>query len=38
MPDLSPSNPRFRLATELWKRLPLGVTKAVGPVLTRYVP
>jgi FemAB-related protein (PEP-CTERM system-associated) len=38
MPDLSPSNPRFRLATEVWKRLPLGVTKALGPILTRYVP
>jgi FemAB-related protein (PEP-CTERM system-associated) len=38
MPDLSPSNPRFRLATELWKRLPLGITKALGPLLTRYVP
>jgi FemAB-related protein (PEP-CTERM system-associated) len=38
MPDLSPSNPRFRLATEFWKRLPLGVTKALGPLLTRFVP
>jgi FemAB-related protein (PEP-CTERM system-associated) len=38
MPDLSPSNPRFRLATAVWKRLPLGVTKVLGPVLTRYVP
>jgi FemAB-related protein (PEP-CTERM system-associated) len=38
MPDLSPSNPRLHLATEVWKRLPLGVTKVLGPALTRYLP
>jgi|SRR5690349_655424 len=38
MPDISPSNPKFRLAAAVWKRLPLGVTKTVGPALTRYLP
>ncbi len=38
MPNLSPSNPKMRLAVETWKRLPLGVTKLAGPLLTRYLP
>jgi len=38
MPNLSPSNPKMRLAVEGWKRLPLPVTRLVGPLLTRYLP
>jgi len=38
MPDLNPSNPRMRLAVDTWKRLPLPVTKVLGPRLTRYLP
>jgi FemAB-related protein (PEP-CTERM system-associated) len=38
LPNLSPSNPKMRLAIETWKRLPLSVTKIVGPVLTKYLP
>jgi FemAB-related protein (PEP-CTERM system-associated) len=38
MPDLSPSNPKMRLAVNTWKRLPLPLTKVIGPRLTRYLP
>lgn len=38
LPDISPGNPRLRLATRLWSRLPLSVTKVIGPYLTRYIP
>ena len=38
MPDLSPSNPRFNLAQRVWPRLPLPVTKVLGPLVTRYLP
>jgi FemAB-related protein (PEP-CTERM system-associated) len=38
MPDMSPSNPKLHLAVEAWKRLPLSLTKLVGPILTRYLP
>jgi FemAB-related protein (PEP-CTERM system-associated) len=38
LPNVSPSNPRFRLAVEAWKRLPLPVAKVLGPPLTRYLP
>ncbi len=38
MPNLSPSNPKMHFAVETWKRLPLPLTKVVGPMLTRYLP
>ncbi|HET8579233.1 MAG TPA: FemAB family XrtA/PEP-CTERM system-associated protein [Methylomirabilota bacterium] len=38
IPNLSPSNPKLRLAVAAWKRAPLGLTKWLGPRLTRYLP
>ena len=38
LPNLSPSNPKMRLAIETWKRLPLSLTKRLGPALTKYLP
>jgi FemAB-related protein (PEP-CTERM system-associated) len=38
MPDLSPMNPRFALAVNVWKRLPLGMANWLGPHLARYFP
>jgi FemAB-related protein (PEP-CTERM system-associated) len=38
MPNLSPSNPRMEIAVAAWRRLPLPVTKLLGPLLTRYLP
>jgi FemAB-related protein (PEP-CTERM system-associated) len=35
MPNLSPSNPKYRLLVDTWKRLPLPVTTLVGPLLAR---
>ena len=37
-PDLTPLNPRFQRAIGAWKRLPLGVTKFVGPLVVRHLP
>jgi len=37
-PELSPRNPKFRLAIAIWKRLPLAVTKAAGPRIIRNIP
>ncbi len=37
-PDLSPNNPRFRLARNLWRYLPLCVTRAAGGRLARHIP
>jgi hypothetical protein len=38
MPNLNPTNPRFKLAIQLWRRLPLGVTRVVGPRLVGNIP
>ena len=37
-PDLSPSNPRYRLAVSAWQRLPLFVSQRLGPSISRSIP
>ena len=37
-PDQGPANPRFSLAIEAWKRLPLWLANAAGPMIVRNVP
>jgi FemAB-related protein (PEP-CTERM system-associated) len=38
IPDLTPGNPKYQLAIALWKRLPLSVTKIIGPRIIRNIP
>jgi FemAB-related protein (PEP-CTERM system-associated) len=38
LPNFSPANPRFKLATEIWKRIPFSLTKTLGPALVRLFP
>lgn len=38
VPDLTPKNRKFHLAIEVWKRLPLSVTKLIGPRIIRNIP
>ncbi len=38
VPELSPVDGKFRAAAALWKRLPLGVATALGPLVIRLVP
>lgn len=38
MPNLSPNNPKFSLAIELWKKMPLPMTQWLGPKVVRYFP
>ncbi len=35
MPDLNPNNPRYRHFINTWKRLPVGLSRAIGPWLAR---
>ncbi len=37
MPNLSPTNPRYRLVIDTWKRLPFSVTRVLGPFLARHL-
>lgn len=36
--DLSPKNPKFALAIDLWQRLPVPVATMLGPVVVRNIP
>jgi len=38
IPNVSPANPKMRLAVEAWKRAPFALTRRLGPALTRYLP
>ena len=35
MPDINPLNPKYRLFIAAWKRLPLAVSQAIGPWLSK---
>jgi FemAB-related protein (PEP-CTERM system-associated) len=36
--DMRPDNPRFERAIRLWQRLPVGLTRVLGPVIVRGIP
>jgi len=38
IPQLRPDNPKFGLASRVWKRLPLVVANGLGPRLVRSIP
>lgn len=38
MPNLNPLNPKFKLMIETWKRLPLPLTKVIGPMIVKHLP
>lgn len=38
VPNFSPKNPKFERATRVWSRLPLWLTKQVGPRVVRWFP
>jgi FemAB-related protein (PEP-CTERM system-associated) len=37
VPDLSPMNPKYRALIATWKRLPLWITQAIGPMIARHL-
>jgi len=38
LPELNPSNPKYKLVIGVWKRLPLWVTKWLGPYIVKNLP
>lgn len=38
LPQLNPNNPKYRLAIDVWKKLPVCVTRIVGPMLVKNLP
>lgn len=38
MPDITNRNPKYRLAIQTWKRLPLPITRVLGPSIVKNIP
>ena len=38
MPGLTTSNPKFRLAIQVWQRMPVILTKYLGPLVVKHLP
>jgi FemAB-related protein (PEP-CTERM system-associated) len=38
IPDVNPDNPKFALLVQSWRRMPLSLANAMGPILTRSLP
>ncbi|MDD2540598.1 MAG: FemAB family PEP-CTERM system-associated protein [Desulfuromonadaceae bacterium] len=38
LPEVNPTNPRYRLAIQAWQRLPLMLTNLLGPHIVRCIP
>jgi FemAB-related protein (PEP-CTERM system-associated) len=38
LPNLNPTNPKFELMIRVWKKLPLSVTRLLGPVIVKNLP
>jgi FemAB-related protein (PEP-CTERM system-associated) len=38
VPDITPGNPKFAVLVNCWRRMPLLVTNALGPLVTRSLP
>jgi hypothetical protein len=38
LPNNNPTNPKFQLAIKVWQRMPLSLTKVIGPHLVRAFP
>jgi FemAB-related protein (PEP-CTERM system-associated) len=38
VPDMTPSNPKYRAAISIWKRLPVFLANLIGPRIVRCIP
>jgi len=38
LPDLSPSNSKYKLAGRIWRKLPLWVTQRAGATISKWIP
>jgi FemAB-related protein (PEP-CTERM system-associated) len=38
LPELNPHNPKYRMAVKVWRKLPLSITKLIGPAIVGNLP
>ncbi len=38
MPQINPDNPKYRLAISMWQKMPLALTRMIGPPIVKNLP
>ncbi|ABL00075.1 FemAB family XrtA/PEP-CTERM system-associated protein [Pelobacter propionicus] len=38
LPELNPNNPKYEMAIKIWRKLPLSLTRLLGPHIVRNIP
>jgi serine/alanine adding enzyme len=38
LPELNPNNPKYKLLIAVWQKLPVWLTKLIGPPVVKYLP
>lgn len=38
IPQVNPANPKYRAAIAAWQRMPVGLTRWIGPKIVKYIP
>ena len=38
MPEINPRNPKYRLAIEIWKKIPIRIAEILGPSIVKNLP
>lgn len=38
LPELNPKNPKYQLAIKIWQKLPVGLTRIIGPIIVKNIP
>lgn len=38
LPEINPNNPKYKLAIQCWQKLPVAITKLIGPHLVKNLP
>ena len=38
LPALNPNNPKYKLAINMWQKMPISLTKIIGPHIVKNLP
>lgn len=38
LPEVNPNNPKYKIAIKIWQKLPVSITKLIGPSLVKHIP
>jgi FemAB-related protein (PEP-CTERM system-associated) len=38
LPEVNPNNPKYQIAIKIWQKLPLSLTKLMGPTIVKHIP